>query len=84
MPVEAERVVAVENPLEAEGVEVVLADFYETSLNLDEFDGAAELVEDVLDLGEVLLRVVDEDGPNPSAPAPEEEFCCVEVVSVTL
>ena len=61
MLVEAERVVAVEYPLEAEGVEVVLADLDEAGLDLDELDGAAELVEDVLNLGEVLLRVVDEE-----------------------
>ena len=61
MLVQPQRIVAVEDPLKTEGVEVVLADFDEAGLDLDELDGAAQLVEDALDLGEVLLRVVDEE-----------------------
>ena len=54
---EAEGVVVVEDPLEAEGVEVLLRDLDEAGLDLDELRLAAKLVEHLLELGEVLAGV---------------------------
>ena len=55
----AQRQVAVENPLEAEGVEVFLRDFDEARLNLNELRLATQLVQHLLELREVLARVTD-------------------------
>ena len=54
---EAEGVVVVEDPLEAEGVEVLLRDLDEAGLDFDQLGLAAELVEHLLELGEVLAGV---------------------------
>ena len=54
-----QRIVAVQDPLKAKGVEVFLHHFDETRLNLDELRLTAELVQHLLELSEVLARVAD-------------------------
>ena len=56
---DVKRVVAVQEPLEAKRVQVFLRDLDETRLDFDELRLAAQLVEDLLELGQVLAGVAD-------------------------
>ena len=55
----AERVVGIEEPLEAERVQVVLADLHKARLDLDKALVDVELVQCVLEVDEVVARVLD-------------------------
>ena len=57
--VEAEAVVAVQNPLKAERVQILLRNLDEARLDLNELRLTAELIKNLLELGQVLACVAD-------------------------